>query len=194
MACSKSAKDSAGRREPRSVRRRAGTQVLFAAPNPGLRLRPGEFHRFPTATRVSRAWGRHSRAAVELTRERGGTAIHADLFAPLPAEGCWEQILLADGNIGIGGDPVRTLGRAADLLAPGGMVIAEIDPPTATVCHELLRRETEHRVGQWLPWSRVNVAVLGRIAVAARFLVTNIVDIQARVIAVLRARNDGKKR
>ena len=69
-----------------------------------------------------------SRAAVELTRERGGTAIHADLFAPLPAEGCREQILLADGNIGIGGDPVRTLGRAADLLAPGGIVIAEIDP------------------------------------------------------------------
>jgi hypothetical protein len=36
--------------------------------------------------------------------------------------------------------------------------------------------------------------VLGDIAVAARFLVTIIVDIQARVIAVLRARNDGKKR
>ena len=43
-----------------------------------------------------------SRAAVELTRQRGGTAIHADLFAPLPAEGCWEQILLADGNIASG--------------------------------------------------------------------------------------------
>jgi hypothetical protein len=89
---------------------------------------------------------------------------------------------------------VRTLGRAADLLAPGGIIIAEIDPPMTTVCHELLRWETEHRVGQWFPWSRVNVAVLGDIAFAARFLVTIIVDIQARVIAVLRARNDGKKR
>jgi hypothetical protein len=36
--------------------------------------------------------------------------------------------------------------------------------------------------------------VLGDIAVAARFLVTIIIDIQARVIAVLRAQNDGKKR
>jgi SAM-dependent methyltransferase len=135
-----------------------------------------------------------SRAAVELTRERGGAAIHADLFAPLPAEGCWEQILLADGNIGIGGDPVRTLGRAADLLAPGGIVIAEIDPTTTAVCHELLRWETEHHVGQWFPWSRVNVAVLGDIAVAAGFVVTNIVDIQARVIAVLSAGNGDKKR
>jgi SAM-dependent methyltransferase len=135
-----------------------------------------------------------SRAAVELTRVRGGTAIHADLFAPLPAEGRWEQVLLTDGNIGIGGDPVRTLGRAADLLAPGGIVIAEIDPPTTVVCHELLRWETEHHVGQWFPWSRVNADVLGDIAVAAGFLVTNIVDVQARVIAVLRARTDVEKR
>ena len=135
-----------------------------------------------------------SRAAVELTRARGGTAIHADLFAPLPAEGCWEQILLTDGNIGIGGDPVRTFGRAVDLLAPGGVIIVEIDPPTTGFCRELLRWETEHHVGQWFPWSRVNAAVLADIAVAAGLLVTNVVDIQARVIAVLRARNDGKNR
>ena len=73
-----------------------------------------------------------SAAAVEMTRQRGGTAIRRDLFAPLPAEGSWEQILLTDGNIGIGGNPVRTLRRAANLLANGGIVIVEIDSP-ATV-------------------------------------------------------------
>ena len=52
-----------------------------------------------------------SAAAVEMTRRRGGTAIRRDLFAPLPAEGSWEQILLTDGNIGIGGNPVRILRR-----------------------------------------------------------------------------------
>ena len=134
-----------------------------------------------------------SRTAVELTRQRGGTAIRADLFATLPAEGCWEQILLTDGNIGIGGDPVRTLGRAADLLAPGGIVIAEIDSPTIKVRHEILRWETEHHVGQWFPWSRVNAAALGDIAVAAGFVVTSIVDIHGRVIAVLRAATLGEK-
>ena len=54
---------------------------------------PGRF----TASLRERGWAAlgvdASRAAVDLTRDRGGTAIHADLFAPLPAEGCWEQIL-----------------------------------------------------------------------------------------------------
>jgi hypothetical protein len=62
------------------------------------------------------------------------------------------------------------------------------------LCHELLRWETEHLVGQWFPWSRVNAAVLGDIAVAAGFLVTHIVDVQDSVIAVLRARTDVEKR
>jgi SAM-dependent methyltransferase len=134
-----------------------------------------------------------SHAAVELTRRRGGTAICGDLFAPLPAEGCWDQILLTDGNIGIGGDPVRTLQRSADLLAPGGVVIVEIDPPSTALCHELLRWETEHHVGQWFPWSRVGAAALGDIAGAAGFVVTNVVEIHARVIAVLTVSNDGEK-
>jgi hypothetical protein len=50
----------------------------------------------------------------------------------LSAEGSWERVLLADSNIGIGGDPVRALRRVAD-LAPGGIVVAEIDPPSAAV-------------------------------------------------------------
>ena len=83
-----------------------------------------------------------SAAAVEMTRRRGGTAIRRDLFAPLPAEGSWERILLIDGNIGIGGNPVRTLRRAADLLAHGGIVILEIDSPATVCCYELLRWET----------------------------------------------------
>jgi hypothetical protein len=121
----------------------------------------------------------NSAVAVELTRRRGGTAIQRDLFAPLPAEGSWERVLLADGNIGIGGDPVRTLRRVADLLAPGGIVVAEIDPPSAAVGQEMLRWET------CFPWSRVNAAALGDIAGSAGFLLSNVVDIHARVIAVL---------
>ena len=128
-----------------------------------------------------------SAAAVELTRRRGGTAIRRDLFASLPAEGSWEQVLLADGNIGIGGDPVRTLRRVTDLLAPGGIVIVEIDPPSTAVGQEILRWETHHHVGHWFPWSRVDAATLGDIACSAGFLVTNVVDIHTRVIAVLTA-------
>jgi SAM-dependent methyltransferase len=144
--------------------------------------------RFTTAlhTRGLAALGvDNSAVAVELTRGRGGAAIQRDLFAPLPAEGSWEQVLLADGNIGIGGDPVRTLRRVADLLAPGGIVVVEIDPPSAAVGQEMLRWETHRHVGHWFPWSRVNAAALGDIAGSAGFLLSNVVDIHARVIAVL---------
>jgi SAM-dependent methyltransferase len=127
-----------------------------------------------------------SAAAVEMTRRRGGAAIRRDLFAPLPAEGSWEQILLTDGNIGIGGNPVRTLRRAADLLANGGIAIVEIDSPATVLCYEMLRWETDQHLGHWFPWSRVGVGALGDIAHTAGFLVTHVVDFHDRVIAVLK--------
>ena len=126
-----------------------------------------------------------SAVAVELTRRRGGVAIRGDLFDPLPAGGCWDQVLLADGNIGIGGDPVATLRRAAEILAPGGVVIVETDPPSTALSHELLRWETEDHVEHWFPWSRVSAAALGSIAKHAGLTVTTVVDIHSRVIAVL---------
>jgi SAM-dependent methyltransferase len=128
-----------------------------------------------------------SAVAVEMTRHRGGTAMRRDLFAPLPAEGSWAQVLLADGNIGIGGNPVRTLRRAADLLAHGGVVIVEIDSTETPVRHEMLRWETEQHLGHWFPWSRVGAGALADIASTAGFLVTHVADVQDRVIAVLSA-------
>ncbi|MHA3703974.1 class I SAM-dependent methyltransferase [Jatrophihabitans sp. YIM 134969] len=66
--------------------------------------------------------------AVELTRERGGTALCRDVFAPLPAEGTWSTVVLLDGNVGIGGDPLRLLRRARELVMPGGEIVVETDP------------------------------------------------------------------
>ena len=37
-------------------------------------------------------------------------------------------MLLADGNIGIGGRPARLLQRCAQLLAPGGQILVEAEP------------------------------------------------------------------
>ena len=70
-----------------------------------------------------------SAAAVRLARARGATALRRDVFAPLPGQGRWRHLLLADGNIGIGGDPARLLRRCRRLIGPGGTVLVEVDPP-----------------------------------------------------------------
>jgi SAM-dependent methyltransferase len=67
--------------------------------------------------------------AVRYTRRRGAPAVRGDVFDPLPAEGRWRCAVLADGNIGIGGDPTRLLRRCRDLVAADGAVLVEVDPP-----------------------------------------------------------------
>ncbi|MEU6995268.1 class I SAM-dependent methyltransferase [Streptomyces sp. NPDC046465] len=69
-----------------------------------------------------------SEAAVEHTAELGGQALHRSVFGPLPGEGRWGTALLMDGNLGIGGDPAALLERVAQLLAPGGLLLAETAP------------------------------------------------------------------
>jgi SAM-dependent methyltransferase len=69
-----------------------------------------------------------SPVARVLCRRRGAPMVRADVFGPLPGEGAWAHVLLVDGNIGIGGDPVRLLRRAARLLAAGGTVLVETAP------------------------------------------------------------------
>lgn len=129
-----------------------------------------------------------SAVAVALTRQRGGTAMRRDLFGWLPAQGCWDRVLLADGNIGIGGDPVRTLRRAAELLAPGGRVIVEIDHVSTgggSVSHEVVRWESHHAMGPWFRWARLGTVALSAVATAAGLEVRKVIDLAPHVIAVL---------
>jgi SAM-dependent methyltransferase len=70
-----------------------------------------------------------SAAAVRLARRRGATALRRDVFATLPGHGRWPHLLLADGNIGIGGDPRPLLARSRTLLARGGRLHVELAAP-----------------------------------------------------------------
>ncbi|MGB7450276.1 MAG: class I SAM-dependent methyltransferase [Ornithinimicrobium sp.] len=67
--------------------------------------------------------------AIDQARSRGATVQARDVFGPLPHEGRWDTALLADGNVGIGGDPVALLSRARDLVGPGGRVVVEVREP-----------------------------------------------------------------
>jgi SAM-dependent methyltransferase len=70
-----------------------------------------------------------SAVAVQLTRQRSAPAVRRDVYAPVPGHGRWRRLLLADGNIGIGGDPHRLLRRCRDLVAPDGQVLVEVTAP-----------------------------------------------------------------
>ncbi|TWF77947.1 methyltransferase family protein [Pseudonocardia hierapolitana] len=106
-----------------------------------------------------------STAAVTRCKARGAAVLHRDLFDVLP--GRWQHVLLADGNIGIGGDPLRLLRRAAALLRPGGTVLVETDPDPAAYWAGTARVHTPEGAGRPLPWAVVGADALRAVAAAA---------------------------
>jgi SAM-dependent methyltransferase len=108
-----------------------------------------------------------SQAAVVRAREAGAAALHRSVFDPLPGQGGWATILLADGNIGIGGVPARLLHRCAQLLAPGGRILIETEPGDID---EQLTAWLEHpdgRRGPVFPWARMSMPALLRATAGA---------------------------
>ena len=59
-------------------------------------------------------------------------ARRCSVFGAVPRSGRWDTALLVDGNIGIGGGPVPLLRRVAELLAPGGQGLVEVEGPAGT--------------------------------------------------------------
>lgn len=113
-----------------------------------------------------------SRAAVALVREAGAPALRRSVFDPLPRQGQWATVLLADGNIGIGGRPARLLRRCAQLLAPGGRILIEAEPGEDD---EQLTARLEHpdgRSGPVFPWARLGTPALLRASAKAGLRVT----------------------
>jgi SAM-dependent methyltransferase len=90
-----------------------------------------------------------SPVAIRLTLARGAVALRRNVFSPIPGEGRWRSVLLADGNVGIGGDPARMLRRVRELLAPNGNALVEVDAPGSTE-HMPVRL---NGAGSWFPWA-----------------------------------------
>jgi len=99
-----------------------------------------------------------SAEAIRQARRRGATAMCRNVFDRMPGEGDWRHILLADGNLGIGGDPVRLLRRCARLLGHRGTVLAELLPPgqRTWATHVVLRHGG--RQSRAFPWAGVAVS------------------------------------
>lgn len=118
-----------------------------------------------------------SRYAVRLTRERGAAAVCRSVFDRLPGEGCWDHVLLVDGNVGIGGDPAALLRRCAALLCQQGTVLVEVEPPGAPLWCGHSR--VVHAAGRTrpFPWARVGMDAVPRLAARAGLAVEAVLDV-----------------
>ncbi|MHB8659618.1 MAG: methyltransferase domain-containing protein [Solirubrobacteraceae bacterium] len=110
-----------------------------------------------------------SPVAVELARGRGVHAIVGSIFGELAGAGSWRSALLLDGNIGIGGLPVRLLERIGALLCDDGVVVIELDPPDAESVSTRARIQTRGRSSGWFAWARVSVSDIDELAGVSGF-------------------------
>lgn len=128
-----------------------------------------------------------SSASVGRTRARGASALCRDVFDPVPGEGRWQTLLLADGNVGIGGDPLVLLTRCRELLSPEGWALVEVDPEEGVdergvmrLTGPLGRRSTS------FPWARVGASALVRYAGQAGLLTVEDWRAEGRAFVALR--------
>jgi len=102
--------------------------------------------------------------AVALARSQGAAVLARSIFDRLPAEGRWGSAVLADGNVGIGGEPLRLLSRLRRVVRPGGTIALEVDGRIKGVRHGQARVERDDEVGGWFPWAVVGVDALPALA------------------------------
>lgn len=128
-----------------------------------------------------------SATAVGLARRSGAPVLRRDVFDTLPATGRWHTVLLADGNVGLGGDPLRMLRRSAELLNSGGQCIAEFDAVATGIRTGWVRLESSRTVGPWFRWASVGIGCAAELAEQAGLVLTRIHPIGSRVVASLMA-------
>jgi SAM-dependent methyltransferase len=112
--------------------------------------------------------------AVHLTRRRGAPAVVADVFEAVPEEGRWGTALLADGNVGISGDPTHLLRRVRELLRPEGRVVVEVSGPGTGSSAGWSRLELEHGRSRPFRWAFLAVDDVAAVAIAAGLLVASV--------------------
>ncbi|MFE7398804.1 class I SAM-dependent methyltransferase [Streptomyces sp. NPDC057557] len=101
--------------------------------------------------------------AVARTIALGGTAQCRSVFDPLPGEGNWQTLLLADGNIGIGGDPHALVRRCTHLTSPTGVLLVEVDNNDVEEHCTAWFEDTHGHRGPPFPWARLGAPALRRI-------------------------------
>ncbi|EFQ82141.1 methyltransferase domain protein [Aeromicrobium marinum DSM 15272] len=132
-----------------------------------------------------------SAEAVRQTRERGAVALRRDVFSNLPGEGRWQFALLADGNVGIGGDPVSLLGRLRELMTPDGRVIAEVAGPGVGIVRDSRRLRVGDRLSEPFAWAVVGLDAMSDLAAEVGLVVETVQSLAGRHAVTLAAPSPG---
>jgi hypothetical protein len=125
--------------------------------------------------------------AVHIARAAGALTLLRDVFGRVPGTGRWMTVLLADGNIGIGGDPVALLCRVGELLTPLGQALVEVQPPGAVMSSERVRLRHGGQASEWFPWAYVGADQIGDLARTAGLAVGETWSANGRWFTSLRA-------
>ena len=112
--------------------------------------------------------------AVAMTRRRGASAMCCDIFTVAPRDRPWGHVLLVDGNVGIGGDPVRLLARCRQLAAPTGTILVDLAPPGQGLTVTTARVVGRAGPGEWFPWALLGVDALAAVAKAAGLMIAEV--------------------
>jgi SAM-dependent methyltransferase len=106
-----------------------------------------------------------SPTVVRRARAAGLPVLEASVFDELPGTGSWRTVLLADGNIGIGGDPAALLRRCRELLHPRGEIVVEAHPsPGRDRAFEGSVTGDDGRRSAVFPWAEIGAVALARAA------------------------------
>ena len=85
----------------------------------------------------------------------GALVLLRDLFERCRAPGRWETVLLADGNVGLGGDP-QVLSRAAESISATGRCVVEFEAAVAG-CARAGSAGILDNIGPWFRWASVGI-------------------------------------
>jgi SAM-dependent methyltransferase len=111
-----------------------------------------------------------SSAALTVASAAGAAVLERSVFDPLPGEGRWGAALLLDGNVGIGGDPLRLLRRVRHLVRIDGEAVVEVDAPgRPTVVDDVRLRCPRRGDGPWFGWAWVGADGIAELAASAGF-------------------------
>jgi SAM-dependent methyltransferase len=118
---------------------------------------------------------------VALARSNGALCVHQNAFEPVPFEGRWQQVLLLDGNIGIGGDPAKLLERLRRILIPGGRALIEVER-SGTSRQMIVREHVSGRIGEPFAWATLTMSGLDELIADAGWRCEYVHEIDDRLV------------